>query len=81
MPRRSSPPPRRRGAGGRSARVGRAGRPPWRDGWRRFLDVTVDPMITCKTPGAGGDILRDSVNNLYVGVGWPISRASRSAIR
>ena len=33
-----------------------------------FLDVTVDPMITCKTPGAGGDILRDSANNLYVGV-------------
>ena len=33
-----------------------------------FLDATVDPMVTCKTPGAGRDILRDSANNLYSGV-------------
>jgi dipeptidyl-peptidase-3 len=33
-----------------------------------FLDATMDPMVTCKTPGAGGDILRDSANNLYAGV-------------
>ncbi|MGD9903509.1 MAG: peptidase M49 [Vicinamibacterales bacterium] len=33
-----------------------------------FLDAAVDPMVTCKTPGPGGDILRDSANNLYDGV-------------
>jgi dipeptidyl-peptidase-3 len=33
-----------------------------------FLDPAVDPMVTQKTPGAGGDILRDSANNLYHGV-------------
>lgn len=33
-----------------------------------LLDAAVDPMVTCKTPGAGGDILRDSANNLYDGV-------------
>ena len=33
-----------------------------------FLDAAVDPMVTSKTPGAGGDILRDSANNLYSGV-------------
>lgn len=33
-----------------------------------FLDAATDPMVTCKTPGAGGDILRDSANNLYDGV-------------
>lgn len=33
-----------------------------------FLDATVDPMVTNKTPGEGGDILRDSANNLYDGV-------------
>ena len=33
-----------------------------------FLDAAVDPMVTRKTPGAGGDILRDSANNLYSGV-------------
>src|SRR5690606_17634721 len=33
-----------------------------------FLDATVDPMVTCKTPGAGKDILQASANNLYEGV-------------
>jgi dipeptidyl-peptidase III len=33
-----------------------------------FLDAAVDPMVTRKTPPAGGDILRDSANNLYDGV-------------
>jgi dipeptidyl-peptidase-3 len=33
-----------------------------------FLDAGSDPMVTCKTPGPGGDILRDSANNLYRGV-------------
>lgn len=33
-----------------------------------FFDVTVDPVITSKTPGEGKDILEASANNLYVGV-------------
>ena len=33
-----------------------------------LLDPAVDAMVTNKTPGAGGDILRDSANNLYDGV-------------
>jgi dipeptidyl-peptidase-3 len=33
-----------------------------------FLDPSVDPMVTQKTPGLGGDILRGSANNLYDGV-------------
>ncbi len=33
-----------------------------------FLDVTCDPMVTCKTPEAGRDILTSSANNLYRGV-------------
>jgi dipeptidyl-peptidase-3 len=33
-----------------------------------FLDVAVDPMVTCKTPGEGRDILESSANNLYDGV-------------
>ena len=33
-----------------------------------FVDPAVDPMVTNKTPGAGGDIVRDSANNLYDGV-------------
>lgn len=33
-----------------------------------LLDPAVDPMVTNKTPGPGGDILRDSANNLYDGV-------------
>ena len=33
-----------------------------------LLDASVDPMVTQKTPGPGGDILRDSANNLYAGV-------------
>jgi dipeptidyl-peptidase III len=33
-----------------------------------LLDASVDPMVTNKTPGPGGDILRDSANNLYDGV-------------
>jgi dipeptidyl-peptidase-3 len=30
-----------------------------------FLDASVDPMVTCKTPGPGRDILTASANNLY----------------
>ena len=33
-----------------------------------FFDPTFDPMVTCKTPGAGNDILQASANNLYDGV-------------
>ena len=33
-----------------------------------FFDLTVDPIVTNKTPGAGKDILGSSANNLYVGV-------------
>jgi dipeptidyl-peptidase-3 len=33
-----------------------------------FFDATVDPMITCKTPPDGKDILEASANNLYEGV-------------
>ena len=33
-----------------------------------FFDAAVDPMVTSKTPGEDGDILRASANNLYVGV-------------
>jgi dipeptidyl-peptidase III len=32
-----------------------------------FFDVTVDPIVTNKTPGKGKDILASSANNLYVG--------------
>ncbi len=34
----------------------------------QLLDPAVDPMVTCKTPGAGRDILQASANNLYEGV-------------
>ncbi len=33
-----------------------------------FLDADLDPMVTCKTPGDGRDILAASANNLYDGV-------------
>ena len=33
-----------------------------------FFDLSVDPMVTCKTPGEGRDILQSSANNLYEGV-------------
>ncbi|HUE85500.1 MAG TPA: hypothetical protein VMO26_05430 [Vicinamibacterales bacterium] len=33
-----------------------------------FLDPSFDPMVTCKTPGEGRDILEASANNLYAGV-------------
>jgi dipeptidyl-peptidase-3 len=33
-----------------------------------FFDASSEPMVTNKTPEAGGDILRDSANNLYSGV-------------
>jgi dipeptidyl-peptidase-3 len=33
-----------------------------------FFDLTVDPMVTAKTPPPGRDILTASANNLYVGV-------------
>jgi dipeptidyl-peptidase-3 len=52
-----------------------------------FFDVTVDPMVTCKTPGAGKDILQASANNLYDGVtmadveGFPERHALNSRLR
>jgi dipeptidyl-peptidase III len=33
-----------------------------------FFDASVDPIVTNKTPGPGGDILLSSGNNLYSGV-------------
>ncbi|MBA3270543.1 MAG: peptidase M49 [Acidobacteria bacterium] len=33
-----------------------------------FFDLSFDPMVTCKTPGEGRDILTASANNLYDGV-------------
>jgi dipeptidyl-peptidase III len=33
-----------------------------------FFDPSFDPMVTCKTPGAGRDILAASANNLYADV-------------
>jgi dipeptidyl-peptidase-3 len=33
-----------------------------------FLDVSIDPTVTSKTPGPGRDILTASSNNLYSGV-------------
>jgi dipeptidyl-peptidase-3 len=33
-----------------------------------FFDLTVDPIVTNKTPGKGKDILAGSANNLYVNV-------------
>ncbi len=33
-----------------------------------FFDPSFDPMVTCKTPPRGGDILTASANNLYDGV-------------
>jgi dipeptidyl-peptidase-3 len=33
-----------------------------------FFDLSVDPIVTSKTPGAGRDILTSSANNLYDGV-------------
>jgi len=33
-----------------------------------FFDRDYDPVVTCKTPGPGRDILEASANNLYVGV-------------
>jgi dipeptidyl-peptidase-3 len=33
-----------------------------------FFDLSFDPMVTCKTPGEGRDILLASANNLYSGV-------------
>jgi len=33
-----------------------------------FFDASYEPLVTNKTPGEAGDILRDSANNLYAGV-------------
>jgi dipeptidyl-peptidase-3 len=33
-----------------------------------FFELSFDPMVTCKTPGNGRDILEASANNLYDGV-------------
>ena len=33
-----------------------------------FFDLSVDPIVTSKTPGKGKDILAESANNLYVNV-------------
>lgn len=35
---------------------------------RMFFDPDFEPMVTCKTPGEGMDILASSANNLYDGV-------------
>ena len=35
---------------------------------RMFFDPDFEPMVTCKTPGEGQDILAASANNLYDGV-------------
>jgi dipeptidyl-peptidase-3 len=35
---------------------------------RMFFDLDFEPMVTCKTPGDGQDILASSANNLYAGV-------------
>lgn len=35
---------------------------------RMFFDPGFEPMVTCKTPGEGQDILAASANNLYDGV-------------
>jgi dipeptidyl-peptidase III len=35
---------------------------------RMFFDPGFEPMVTCKTPGDGQDILASSANNLYDGV-------------
>ena len=35
---------------------------------RMFFDPDFEPMVTCKTPGEGQDILASSANNLYDGV-------------
>ena len=35
---------------------------------RMFFDPEFEPMVTCKTPGDGQDILESSANNLYDGV-------------
>ena len=46
-----------------------------------FFDPAVDPMVTCKTPGAGRDIPLASANNPTTASRWTISQASSSAIR
>jgi dipeptidyl-peptidase-3 len=33
-----------------------------------FFDPDVDPIVTCKNPGPGRDLLASSANNLYAGV-------------
>jgi dipeptidyl-peptidase-3 len=33
-----------------------------------FFDAASEPMVTCKTPGEGRDILESSANNLYSGI-------------
>ena len=33
-----------------------------------FFELSIDPMVTCKTPGQGRDILEASANNMYDGV-------------
>src|SRR4029450_9224576 len=33
-----------------------------------FFDPDFEPMVTCKTPGEGQDILASSANNYYDGV-------------
>jgi dipeptidyl-peptidase-3 len=35
---------------------------------RMFFDPDFEPMVTCKTPGEGQDILASSANNMYDGV-------------
>ena len=46
-----------------------------------FFDPTVDPMVTCKTPGAGRDILGRAPTTCTTASRWRTSRASSSATR
>lgn len=43
-----------------------------------FFDAASTPMVTNKTPGPGGDILRDSANNLYAGVSMADLEAAKA---
>ena len=47
---------------------------------RAFFDPDWEPMVTCKTPGAGKDILETSANNFYAGGVTSAVRASRASI-
>ena len=78
-----------RGGGSRGPRpaprcrpaAGRVGRPPWPAGSRPSCSTPRSIRWSrSKTPGPGGDILRDSANNLYAGVTDGRSRRLRGAL-